>query len=516
MVELPEDKICLTSQEFELLQLLNKRSEGYELREIAGVLKKSYVEIIRVAQELADKGLLKIETVTQKIIRLLPAGLKAANEGLPEREAVKKILNTGGSVDLNRLQNLVSAKSEELKIILGWLRAKNWVKIDKKNGGLILTVEKTPEESSDELLLKYIRDKGEVFYEQLNDEFRRALDGLKRRKELIEITPVTYRYLRITETGRSALLKEVELKQEVTQLTPELIKTGGWRQVKFKKFDLESPVSRLYPGKLHPITLLIDEIKEIFLEFGFEEIESPLVENTFWNFDVLFVPQDHPARDAWDTFYLKKPARGTLNDSEIVFNVKTVHENGWVTGSKGWGYSWNRSEAEKLILRTHTTAATIRYAAKNPEPPKKVFCIDRVYRNERTDYRHLAEFMQIEGIIIDENASLRGLLGFLKEFYKRLGFTKIRFRPGYFPFTEPSVEVDLYSDKLNQWIEMVGAGIFRPEVTAPLGVKTPILAWGMGFERLAMLRLELNDVRVLYRNDIIWLRNIPSIIKKGV
>ncbi|MEM2907345.1 MAG: phenylalanine--tRNA ligase subunit alpha, partial [Candidatus Odinarchaeota archaeon] len=227
-------------------------------------------------------------------------------------------------------------------------------------------------------------------------------------------------------------------------------------------------------------------------------------------------PQDHPARDAWDTFYLKKPSRGVLSNDKIVSNVKATHENGWVTGSKGWGYTWDRSEGEKLILRTHTTAATIRYAAQHPHPPKKVFCIDKVYRNERTDYRHLAEFMQIEGIIIDDNASLRELFGFLEDFYKRLGFPKIRFRPGYFPFTEPSVEVDLYSDKLSRWIEMVGAGIFRPEVTEPLGVKAPVLAWGMGFERLAMIRLGLNDVRLLYRNDINWLRNVPILIKKGV
>ncbi|WEU40670.1 MAG: phenylalanine--tRNA ligase subunit alpha [Candidatus Odinarchaeum yellowstonii] len=511
-----ENKICLTPQEFELLQLLNSTSGGGEVREVAKDLKKSYVEVIRVAQELSEKKLLTIEASTEKIIRLLPSGLKAATEGLPERIAVEKILKNGGSVELNRLQELLSVTSDELKIILGWLRAKNWVKIIKKDGGMILSAEKKPEESSDEKLLKYLMEKGEVSYEQLNSEFRKALEDLKRRKELVEVAPITYRYLKITQAGRSALLKEVEFKHEVTQLTPELIKTGGWRKAEFKKFDLESPVSRIYPGKLHPITLLIDEIREIFLEFGFEEIESPLVENTFWNFDVLFVPQDHPARDAWDTFYLKKPSRGNLRDSEIILNVKAAHENGWVTGSKGWGYTWDRSEAEKLILRTHTTAATIRYAATNPKPPKKVFCIDRVYRNERTDYRHLAEFTQIEGIIIDENASLRELLGFLKEFYNRLGFNKIRFRPGYFPFTEPSIEVDLYSDKLNQWIEMVGAGIFRPEVTAPLGVRTPILAWGMGFERLAMLRLDLNDVRILYRNDINWLRSIPSIIKKGI
>jgi len=513
---LTADKIRFTELELDILRLIEKHNGVCELKIVAEELRKSYVEILRAAQELSDKGFLTVETSSKRVIRLLPSGMRVVDEGLPERIAVEKIYNQGGLVDLTSLQKLLNTPEDEFKIILGWLRTKNWVKLVKKEGSITVAVDKIPETGVDELLLKYIRDSGEVIFEQLDDEFKKALEELKRRREFVEVSPVTYRYLKLTSLGREALLRGVEVKQEISQLTNELIKSGRWRDVAFKKFDVSSPVSRVYPGKLHPITALIEEIREIFLEFGFEEIESPLVENTFWNFDVLFVPQDHPARDAWDTFYLKKPPKGVLSNDKIVLNVKATHENGWVTGSKGWGYTWDRSEGEKLILRTHTTAATIRYAAQHPDPPKKVFSIDRVYRNERTDYRHLAEFMQIEGIIIDENASLRELFGFLEDFYKRLGFPKIRFRPGYFPFTEPSVEVDLYSDKLNRWIEMVGAGIFRPEVTEPLGVKAPVLAWGMGFERLAMIRLGLNDVRLLYRNDINWLRNVPILIKKGV
>ncbi|MHA1836059.1 MAG: phenylalanine--tRNA ligase subunit alpha, partial [Candidatus Odinarchaeia archaeon] len=362
--------------------------------------------------------------------------------------------------------------------------------------------------------LEILLEKGSLTLSKLSGELKKGYQLLKKRGKILETKQVAYRYLILTDKGAEAIKQGIKITEEVSQLTNNLIKSGKWKDVEFRKFDLTAPVTRVYPGKSHPVINLIREIKEIFFDFGFEEIINPLVETTFWNFDALFVPQDHPARDSWDTFYLKKPRIGNLPAKDIVDNVKQTHENGWITGSKGWGYSWSEKEAEKLILRAHTTAATVRYVASKPKPPKKVFCIDRVYRNEKTDYKHLAEFMQIEGIIIDENVSLSDLIGFLSEFYKKMGFPKIRFRPGYFPFTEPSLEADLYSPKLGKWIEMVGAGIFRPEVTEPLGVKTPVLAWGMGFERLAMLRLGLDDVRKLYRNEIEWLRNTPSILKR--
>ncbi|MEM2907123.1 MAG: hypothetical protein QW739_03490, partial [Candidatus Odinarchaeota archaeon] len=260
------DKIRFTELEFDILRIIEKHNGVCELKNVAGELRKSYVEILRAAQELSDKGFLTVETSSQKVIRLLPSGMRAVDEGLPERIAVEKIYNQGGLVDLTSLPKLLNTSEDEFKIILGWLRTKNWIKLVKKDGSIKVSVDKIPETGADELLLKHIRNSGEVNFEQL--------------------------------------LRGVEVKQEISQLTSELIKSGRWRDTAFKKFEIASPVSRVYPGKLHPITALIEEIREIFLEFGFEEIESPLVENTFWNFDVLFVPQDHPARDAWDTFYL--------------------------------------------------------------------------------------------------------------------------------------------------------------------------------------------------------------------
>ncbi len=239
---------------------------------------------------------------------------------------------------------------------------------------------------------------------------------------------------------------------------------------------------------------------------GFEEIEGDYVESCFWNMDVLFIPQDHPARDMQDTLYCKKPKKMEI-DRDLLRVIKEIHENGGNTSSRGWGYRFSEEEAKKVLLRTHTTVNTIRYLYKNPEPPAKVFSIGKVFRRENLDATHLPEFYQIEGIVHEEGANFRQLIGILKEFYRRIGFEKIRFRPAYFPYTEPSMEMEVFWK--GKWMELGGSGIFRPEVTLPAGVKNPVLAWGLSLERLAMLKLDLDDIRILYENDLKWLNEVP-------
>jgi len=238
---------------------------------------------------------------------------------------------------------------------------------------------------------------------------------------------------------------------------------------------------------------------------GFEEIKGNYIESCFWNMDVLFIPQDHPAREMQDTLYMKNPKKIDIEDKKLVGKIKDVHENGGSTKSEGWGYDFLKDEIIKPLLRTHTTVNTIRYLYNNPKPPCKVFSIGRVFRKENIDPTHLPEFYQIEGIIHEENANFKQLIGILKEFYKRMGFEKVRCRPGYFPYTEPSMEVDVFWN--NKWMELGGSGIFRPEVTEPVGVKSPVLAWGLGLERLAMLKFGLKDMRELYISDLDWIRS---------
>ena len=256
---------------------------------------------------------------------------------------------------------------------------------------------------------------------------------------------------------------------------------------------------------------------------GFAEVVSPMVESAFWNFDALFQPQDHPAREMQDTFYMRHPATAALPgetvdgsqsairnpQSEILNNVRLTHENGWETGSEGWGYTWSPERSRQVVLRTHTTAATIRALAANPNPPGKFFCVGWTYRNETISFKHLPVFHQVDGIIIDEEANLASLMGTLQEFYSKMGFGRVKFKPAFYPYTEPSVDVVVYMESRGKWIEMGGAGIFRPEVTLPLGCKFPVLAWGLGIERLAMIRFGLSDIRELYGTNLGELEKVP-------
>jgi phenylalanyl-tRNA synthetase alpha chain len=234
------------------------------------------------------------------------------------------------------------------------------------------------------------------------------------------------------------------------------------------------------------------------------------VESSFWNFDALFQPQDHPARDMQDTFYIKKPSSAALPESDLVDRVKATHENGGACDSKGWDYRWNAELAKKTVLRTHDTAASVRQLYKQPQAPGKYFCIGRVFRREAVDYRHLPVFTQVDGIIVEEGASLSHLIDILSEFYKRMGFSRIEIRPSFFPYTEPSLEVHVYLENRREWIEMGGAGVFRKEVTLPVGCTAPVLAWGLGMERLAMIRYNIDDLRKIYISNIKWLREVPS------
>ncbi|MBN1169559.1 phenylalanine--tRNA ligase subunit alpha [Candidatus Micrarchaeota archaeon] len=263
-------------------------------------------------------------------------------------------------------------------------------------------------------------------------------------------------------------------------------------------FDVNVPGPDAPLGKNHPITSITRKMKAIMTELGFEEIEGSIVESSFWNFDALFQPQDHPARELADTFYLNH--KSPLPQNKLVERVKKAHE-------EGWKYKWNPENAQKSVLRTHTTSLSARsLAALKDKKPRKFFAIGRVFRNEATDYSHLAEFHQVEGIIAWEGAKFTDLLGILKLFYSKLGFEKIQFRPSYFPYTEPSLEIEVYFEEKKKWMELGGAGIFRPEVSIPLAGIYPVLAWGLSLERPLMLALELDDIRTFYKNDLDFLK----------
>jgi phenylalanyl-tRNA synthetase alpha chain len=463
---------------------------------------------MRAVFTLQERNLVKIHEEKQTIVKLNEEGKFHAKKALPERRLINALIKLGGKASLEKTVENAKLEKKFVPIALGWLWKKNWATLDAKTNALRI-LEKPEKEGADEKLLKLLDREGKVIAEDLSRELQSAVKTLKRRK-LLEIGEKTKRIVEITEAGWAAIKKGVKVFEEITQLTPELIITGKWRKVKLTKFDVTAPGPTVYPAKLHPVQQIIRRVKEIFTEMGFTEIRGPIVETAFWNFDALFQPQDHPAREMHDTFYLEYPETGRLPKKSVVNKVAKTHENGWITGSRGWQYSWSPEEAKKLVMRTHTTATTIRYLAEHQKPPVKVFSVDRVYRNEKMDYKSLAEFHQFEGIIMDKNVTLRDLIGTLREFYLRLGLKKVRFWPSYFPYTEPSAQSTVYIPELKKWFELCGMGIFRPEVVAPLGIKHPVLAWGGGLERLIMLKLGVDDIRFLYKNDLGWIRRTPA------
>jgi phenylalanyl-tRNA synthetase alpha chain len=467
--------------------------------------------IMRAALMLKEKKLIKIEEEKRTVATLTSEGLSYAREGLPERRILNTIYSFGEKAKIAQISEKAGISAEAIPLALGWLIKKKWAILNKERKTLALTgntLAKKPSKGSDEKLLDILAEKGKITIEELDKSLQEAAAVLKRRK-LIETREKGFYKLELTDEGRRILKKGVKAAEEVTQLTPELIITGKWRQTKLRQFDVTAPGPTVYPGKVHPLQKIIQRAREIFLEMGFTEIRGPLVETAFWNFDALFQPQDHPAREMMDTFYLANPSAGKLPSTTVVDAVAKAHENGWITGSKGWGYKWSHDEAKRLVLRTHTTAETIKYLSQHKKPPIKVFSVDRVYRNEQVTYKNIPEFHQIEGIVLDKNVTLRDLMGTLKTFYSKFGLKKVEFWSCYFPYTEPSAQAMVYHPKLKHWIELCGMGMFRPEVLAPMGIKHPVLAWGGGLERLAMIELGLDDIRMLYGNRLEWIRRTP-------
>ncbi|MEK6843646.1 MAG: phenylalanine--tRNA ligase subunit alpha, partial [Candidatus Micrarchaeota archaeon] len=311
---------------------------------------------------------------------------------------------------------------------------------------------------------------------------------------------------KITLEGKKAIQKPLE--QTISQLTPQMLKDGKWKDAAFLEYDLKGmlKIPQIGMGKKHYYLQFVRDLKEKLVGLGFKEANGPLTELEFWNMDALFMPQDHPARDIHDVFRLDLP-EGSIGDAKLSASVGKAHEKG-IDGSKGWGTKWSERMARRIVLRSQTTTVSARTLAAGVKPPLKMFCIGKVFRPDDIDWKHFLEFNQCDGIVADENMSFRELLGYLKTFAVDIFGAKesdVKFAPSYFPFTEPSVELMV---KINgKWTEAGGAGIFRPEMTRPLGVEAPVLAWGLGLDRLAMINLNLKDIRDLHSQDLQFLRN---------
>ncbi len=493
----------LSENERRLLRVLLEEPDGLEVDEAAERLKLKPEHVRGAASWLASKGFAATEDETTVRLGLSEEGRRYASEGVPERRLFGYVRDAGGRSELDKARSESGLTDHEFGVALSWWSRKGLGRIEKEGDRRVLVAGEDPPEQPDEALLAVLDGADGADPGSVDDE---GLELLRQRKGLVtehESKRTRVRLADDVDVDRAVL---DEAADAIEQITPDVIRSGAWRDRPIRPFDVSAPVPRAVSGKPHPLQQIIDEVYEIFLEMGFEEISYDYVQSTFWNMDALFIPQDHPARELQDTFYLDRPKRLPIPD-DVVDQVAEVHETGGDTGSRGWGGRFDRDEARRGLLRTHTTVGTIRHLAANPDKPCRVFSVGRVFRSETMDRTHLPEFHQIEGIATEPGANFRQLVGILTEFYRRLGFEKVRVRPGYFPYTEPSMEVDVFYN--GKWMELGGSGIFRPEVTKPLGVTTPVLAWGLGLERLAMHRLGLDDIRDLYISDLEWLRAQP-------
>jgi len=471
-----------------------------ELSRLTGLARDA---VEKASDWAATKGVVSFREEVSQFFSLTDEGRVYAEGGLPEQNLRKLLVH--GPQEVAGLKQTFS----NLNIALAWTRRNGWADI---SGGVIRLTEEGRKvgDSTEERLLRALDEPAPQSGDAFTEDELVVMDQMVKRK-LVNRREETMRSVAITEFGRRVLpeLEKAETANVITQLTPEMLVNKSWRGASFQRYDVKLPAPSLSPGKRHFLSQVIDYIRRFWVELGFKEMKGEYMELSFWNFDALYQPQDHPARDMADTFYMRTPHSGHLPDPEMVERVRETHENGWTTGSLGWQYRWDPEVAARNCLRTHTTSLSVNQIAKltRDDLPAKFFSCGRVFRNETIDWNHLAEFYQTDGIVVGEGVTFRDMKGYLKAYMEGLGVERFRFRPGYFPYTEMSMEAEVWIEERGEWMELFGAGMFRPEVVKPLmGIDVPVLAWGPGFERLVMQSYKVSGIKELYGNDVGLLR----------
>lgn len=463
--------------------------------------------LLRAFKFLEAKNIIKLSTTKKRIVELGTNGIYYKKNHLPERNLLI-LLEKNKVLSLEEAEKLSKLSDNEFKVSLGVLKSKAMIELKNGKIFLIATKEELTKKSLEEQFLEILP----IEESSLAPEQQLAYQNLKKRKDIIEVQEKSTTSFTLTESAKKIAGKEIS-SDMIEEVTPQVIQTYK-RGKKFRKYDVSLEVPNLYGGKRHFVNKSIEKGKRIWLEMGFKEMKSTYAQTSFWNFDALFTAQDHPVRELHDTFFIKN-IKGILPEEKLVNKVKTAHEKG-TAGSIGWRYSWSEEESKKVVLRTHTTCLSAKTLASldvKKDLPAKFFSIGKCFRNETVDWSHGFEFNQTEGIVVDRDANFRDLLGYLKEFAKKMGFEKFRIQPAYFPYTEPSVEGAVWNEEKQTWVEVLAAGIFRPEVTEPLlGEPIPVLAWGPGFDRLMLLAHKMTDLRQVYENDLKDLRNKKVLI----
>ena len=480
--------------------------------ELAAEAGLSADQVRRGAEWLRHKGLADVSARSESVVSLGPAGRSAAaagtGQGLPERRLLGLLKEAGGGPV--PAKDLHGTMGPDFGPAIGIARKGRWVQagaggaVSLAAGGAALAARAlAPLEDA----LARLAEAGEsgIPAGRLAG-ISGPIDALRRRPGYIAERASKSRTVRLTGRGRRA---------------GSAASGGNGSGSSSSAIDVEAGVPAALPARIHPLTETIELVRDAFVALGFAEIAGTHVQPGFWNFDALFTPQDHPAREMQDTFYVAGSARegaggggGGGGGRPATYGaapaparhmraVAAAHE-------RGWGYRWSAAESRKAVLRTHTTCVTVRHLAETRPEQARVFSLGRVFRNEKASYKHLAEFHQVEGVVVGAEASMRSLMGILEKFYSMMGMQRVRFWPTFFPYTEPSLQAMAYSERHGKWVELFGMGMLRREVTEPLGMgDARVLAWGGGIERIAMMRYGVDDVRRFYGNDLAWLRSAP-------
>jgi len=477
--------------------------KAHSLKELEKYSKLKPVEVMRALQWLSNKKVVELSTKSDKVVTLDKNGKLYVITGLPEKRFLKIILKRPYS--LSQLRDTKELTPPEVGVSIGLLKSKGAIimkeKIQITPEGERLLSTATPEEK----LLAKLRTQV-VKTSSLKEDEARAVERLQKRKSLIIIKPVRLVSFKLTDLGAKLSLQKLDTSNILDRVTPEHLKLGHWKKKNFRRYDVKINVPRISGGRKHHYRSFLDWVRFKFTTLGFQEMSGPIVESDFWNMDALFMPQFHSARDIHQGYYIKDLEYAKL-DPKIVQKVKEAHESGGDTKSKGWRYNFDIKRTARLLLRTQGTACSARQlTSKDLKIPGKYFGITKCFRYDVVDATHLPDFFQCEGIILEEGLNMSHLKGLLKLFAEQIGgCEKIRIRPGYFPFTEPSCELDAYHPEMG-WIELGGAGIFRPELTKALGIDVPVLAWGLGIDRIGMFKLGINDIRDLFSHNLEFLK----------
>jgi phenylalanyl-tRNA synthetase alpha chain len=456
---------------------------------------------------LVAKGFVQESSkVDKRFFELTEVGKEQLEKGTPPIR-IFNLLKEEGALSLPDIAQKLSLEKGDVGSAFGLLSKFKAVKMGEGNKAESLA-EEIPseigiglvvlEKGSKELLEESSLDKEELAFILRNSKKRGAHDSPFK---VIERQEISYQLTNDGLKAKEALLEANITGKELGVVTAAMLANGSWKDSTFRPYSLNTPPARLIVGRANPYASYLRWVKDKLISLGFEEFDGPLVESEFWNGDALFMPQFHSARDIHDVYYVKEPSHTKVIEEPYLSQVAQTHENGWQTGSRGWQYKFDHDFTKRQVMRSQGTVLSAKTLPK-AKIPGKYFGVVRCFRYDQVDATHGADFYQTEGIVLGEDVNLKTLLGLLKMFAEEVaGATEVKYVPGYFPFTEPSIEVHIKHPTLG-WFELGGSGIFRPEVTKALGVDVPVLAWGLGIDRMALMHLELNDLRELFTPDI--------------